>query len=62
MVGQIAQNETCLLELKFSFECIAVRLSRVFGNKGLDAVQKTRRILFKTEDKIQLSDTGIWKN
>ena len=62
MVGQIAQNETCLLELKFSFECIAVRLSRVFANKGLDAVQKTRRILFKTEDKIQLSDTGIWKN
>ena len=38
MIKQIAQNEVCLLELKFSFECIAMRISMVMGNLGIGAV------------------------
>ena len=59
MVRQIAQIEACLLELKFSFKFMALRMSMVMGNLGLDAVWKTGYILFKTEDKIQLFERGF---
>ena len=35
---QIAQNDSCLLELKFSFECVATRMLIVMCNVGLDTV------------------------